>query len=95
MRTARSQHCLLFKSHFSTFPGLTRVVVVIDGHRCRVVVTQHGLGRDTGVQRCGADFRISDHPRVAEVDVEVLVLLEDVVVDHPDCNLCEKNISGF
>lgn len=74
--------------------GLTCVIVVVDGHGCRVVVPQHGLGGDTGVQRGGAGLGISHHSRVAEVDVEVLILLEDVIVDHPDRNLC-KNIVGF
>lgn len=74
--------------------GLTCVIVIIDGHRRRVVVPQHGLGGDTGVQWGGAYFGISHHSRVAKVDVEVLILLEDVVIDHPNCDLCETG-SGF
>lgn len=69
----------------------TCVVVVVDGHRGRVVVAQHCFGRGAGIQRGGADLRIPDHARVTEVDVEILVLLEDVVVDHSDCDLWRKS----
>lgn len=77
---------------------LTCVVVVVDGHRRRVIVTQHSLGGHTRVWRGGggggSGFGTSEQARVAEVDVEVLVLLEDVVVDHADGDLCES-VSGF
>lgn len=66
------------------------MIVIIDGHRRRVVVTQHGLGDDSGIRRGGADFRTSKDTWVAEVDVEVLILLEDVIVDHAHGNLCES-----
>lgn len=75
--------------HVMMPPGaaLTCVVVVVDGHRGRVVVPQHGFGGHAGVQRRRARLGVPGHSRVAEVDVEILVLLEDVVVDHSDGDL--------
>ncbi|TNN40041.1 hypothetical protein EYF80_049803 [Liparis tanakae] len=67
--------------------AVTCVVVIVDGDRGRVVVAQHGFGGDAVIQRGGANLRVANQPRVAEVDVEILVFLEDVVVNHSDCDL--------
>lgn len=66
---------------------LTCMIVIVNGYSCCVVVAQHGFGGGAGVQRSGADLRVADHSGVTEVDVEILVLLEDVVIDHADCDL--------
>lgn len=67
------------------------MIVIVDGDCGRVVVTQHGFGGDAVIQQGGANLRIANQSRVAEVDVEILILLEDVVVNHSDCDLWEKN----
>lgn len=70
-------------------PGvaLACVIVIVDGHCGRVVVTQHGFGVGTGIQRRGANFRISNHSWVTKMDVEILILLKDIVINHSDCDL--------
>lgn len=68
----------------------TCVIVIVDGHCGRVVVTEHGFGCGAGVQRGGADLRVADHTRVTQMHVEVLVLLEDVVVNHTHGDLWEN-----
>lgn len=70
---------------------LTCMIVIVDGHCGRVVVTQHGFGRGAGIQWGGANLRITNHPRVTEVDIEILILLKDVVVNHSHCDLCSKD----
>lgn len=67
--------------------ALTCVIVIVDCDCGRVVVAQHGFGRCAGVQRGSADLRITNDSRVTEVDVEILVLLKDVVVNHSDGDL--------
>ncbi len=67
------------------------MIVIVDGHCGGVVVTQHGFGGGAGIQRGGANLRITNHSRVTEVDIEILILLEYVVVNHSDCDLWQKN----
>lgn len=71
--------------------ALTCMIVVVDGHCGCVVVTQNSFRGGTAIQRNGADLRITDHSRVTQVDVEILIFLEDVIVNHPHCDFWQKN----
>lgn len=73
---------------------LTCVVVVVDGHCGRVVFAQQRFRRVVGLQGGGANLGVANHSRVAEVDVEVLVLFKDVIVNHSDCDLCGSEGGG-
>lgn len=79
------------KLHSSGHILVTCMIIIIDGHCGGVVVTQHGFRGDAAIQRGGADLRVADHTRVTEVDVEILVLLKDVVVNHTHRDLWGKN----
>lgn len=74
----------LHHRHVSVY---TCVVVIIDGHCGGVVVTQYSLWSVAAVQGGSTNLRISHHPRVTEVDVEILIFLKDVIVYHADCDL--------
>lgn len=63
------------------------MVVIVDGHCGCVVVAQHGFGGGTCIQWGGADLRITNHSGVTEVDIEILILLKDVVINHSNCDL--------
>lgn len=65
------------------------MIVIVDGHRGRVVFTQHSFRGDAVVRRGSAYFGVANHSWIAEVDVKIFILLEDVIVDHSNCDLWE------
>lgn len=71
---------------------LTCMIVIVNGHCGGVVVTQHGFGGGSGIQRGSANLRVTNHSRVTEVDVEILILLKDVIINHPNCDLWLKKV---
>lgn len=66
------------------------MIVVVNGHCCSVVVTQHSFGGDSVIQGGSANLRVTNHSRVTEVDVEILILFKNVIINHPDCDLWLK-----
>lgn len=65
----------------------TCMIIIIDGHCGCVVVAQHGFGGRAGVQGGSADLGITNHSRVTEVDVEILIFLKDVIINNTNCDL--------
>lgn len=76
----------------------TCVVIIVNGHRGSVRVTQGSFGRNVAgphnavawrhrIRVEDGDLSTVDNSRVAEMYVEVLIFLEYVIVNHPDCQL--------